>query len=400
MEEQALSGLKVIDLTWHIAGPYCTKLLADLGAEVVKIEQPKKGDPSREEGPFPDDKPNLETSGLFAYLNNNKKSVTLNLRTKRGVEMVKNLVKDADVLVENFRPGVMADLGLSYDELKAINPLLVMTSISNFGQSGEYRNYEATELIAQSMGGFLSSVGDPDREPLRAGGQLRILEYNTGVFAGMSTLTAVIGRRLSGNGEHLDVSITECGILQRSYPTVQNSYPTAPAKNTKRYMMMPSIEQCKDGYIGITLLTGQHWKDFCIMTEMYDWIDDERFTTLDKRLENKEIFQERLDNWLTQRTKKEIIALGSEWKIPVNLVPDFEEMIDLQQYQERGSFEKVNHPVIGEVMQPGAPFHMFETPWKIHSPAPLLGEHNNDIFQTTLGLSEEDIRILDTEGVI
>lgn len=400
MGEQALSGLKVIDLSWHIAGPYCTKLLADLGADVMKIERPGKGDPSREEGPFPDDEPNLEASGLFSYLNNNKKSITLNLKTKRGVEMIKSLVKDADVLVENFRPGVMAALGLGYDVLKKINPMLVMTSISNFGQTGKYRNYEATELITQAMSGFLSSVGDPDREPLRAGGALRMLEYNTGVFAGMSTLTAVIGRRMSGQGEHLDVSITECGILQRSYPTVQNSYPTAPAKYTKRYMMMPSIERCKDGYIGISILTGQHWQDFCVMTEMYEWIADERFTTLDKRLENKEVFQERFDKWLMEHTKEEIIQLGGEWRIPVNLVPDFEEMVDLPQYQERDSFEKVHHPVIGEVIQPGAPFHMSETPWKINRPAPLLGEHNTAVYQKILGLPEEDVTKLYTEGVI
>src|SRR5699024_1317387 len=161
------------------------KMLADLSADVMKIERPVKGDPTRVEGPFTDDEPNLEASGLFSYLYNSKKTIMLNLKTTRAVEMIQILVKNADVAVDYLRPGVMAALGLGYDVLKKINPKLVMTSISNFGQTGEFRNYEATELITQAMSGFLSSVGDPDREPLRAGGALRMLEYNTGVFAGM-----------------------------------------------------------------------------------------------------------------------------------------------------------------------------------------------------------------------
>lgn len=401
VNEQALYGLKVIDLSWHIAGPYCTKLLADLGADVIKIERPETGDPSRQEGPFPEDKPDLNASGLFAYLNNNKSGITLNLKTKHGVDILKSLVRDADVLVENFSPKVLTGLGLGYEVLKEINPRLVMTSISNFGQTGKYRNYKATELITQAMSGFISSVGEPDKQPLRAGGALRMLEYITGSFAAMSTMAAVAGRRRTGGeGKHVDVSITECGLLQRSYPTVQNSFPTSPSKHTKRYVMLPSIEKCKDGYIGINLLTGQHWQDFCLMTEMYDWIDDPRFTTLFYRLQHKEIFKERFNKWLMEHTREEIIQLGTEWRIPVNPVPTFEEMVSFPQYKERGFFIEVDHPVMGKVVQPGAPFHMSETPWKITSPAPLLGEHNSHVFSNLLGFSETELQNLKAEGVI
>ncbi|GHH96774.1 CaiB/BaiF CoA transferase family protein [Neobacillus kokaensis] len=400
MTEHALKGLKVIDLTWHIAGPYCTKLLADLGAQVIKIEQPKTGDPSRQEGPYPDDVPNLNASGLFAYLNNNKIGITLNLKSERGAEILKKLVRDTDILVENFSPRVMNSLGLSYEELKEINPRLIMTSISNFGQSGRFRDYKGTELITQAMSGFISSIGEPTREPLRAGGPLRILEYITGAFAAMSTMAAVANRRMSGMGTHVDVSITECGLLQRSYPTVQNSFPSSPSKHRQRYVMLPSIEKCKDGYIGINLLTGQHWQDFCLMTEMYDWIDDPRFTTLYHRLQNKELFQERFDKWLMEHTREEIIQLGTEWRIPVNPVPTFEEMLSFPQYKEREFFVEVDHPVMGRVAQPGAPYRMSETPWKINSPAPLLGEHNSNVYNGLMGYSEAELKSMAADGVI
>ncbi len=399
MEKQALAGLKVIDLSWHIAGPYCTKLLADMGAEVIKVEQPGTGDPSRMEGPFPNDERDLDMSGLFGYLNNNKKGITLNLKSANGGELLKDLVRDADILVENFSPRVLTGMGLGYDDLKEVNPRLIMTSISNFGQSGEYKDRRATEIVTQAMSGFASSVGEEEREPLRAGGNLRMLEYISGTFAAMSTVAAVIGRRRNEQGQHIDVSITECGLLQRSYPSVQNSFPTSPVKFTKRYLMMPSIEKCKDGYIGINLLTGQHWQDFCMMTEMYDWIDDPRFTLLFNRLKHKEEFQARFDEWLLAHTKEEIFKLGAEWRVPVNPVPSFEEIVEFPQYKERDFFVSVQHPKMGEVLQPGAPFRMSATPWKIKHPAPLLGEHNTIVY-SELGLSSNTITEFREKGVI
>lgn len=382
MAEKALSHLKVVDLSWHIAGPYCTKLLADYGAEVIKIERPDTGDPSRLEGPFPSDEVNVNASGLYAYLNNNKRSVTLDLKTEQGIDIVKSLVRNADIVVENFAPGVMERLGLSYDVLKELNPKLTYVSISNFGQTGKYANYKATELIAQAMSGFVSGIGESAREPLRAAGQLRILEYITGTFAAASALATVQGSQLNGEGAHLDLSITEMGLLQRPYPTVQNSYPMAPFKHVMRYVMMPAIEKCKDGYVGISVLTGQHWQDFCFMTEMYDWVEDERFTTMPKRQQNKAEFQARLDEFLMRHTQKEIMELGTQWRVPVTLVPSFEDMLSLDHYVARDFFKTVEHPQLGAIKQPGAPFIMSETPWKIHTTAPLLGEHTKEVLQT------------------
>ncbi|MGM9922743.1 MAG: CaiB/BaiF CoA transferase family protein [Bacillus sp. (in: firmicutes)] len=399
MAEKALSGIKVIDLSRNIAGPYCTKLLADYGAEVIKIEQPQVGDPSRQEGPFPNDEANIEASGLFAYLNHNKSGITLNLKSERGASVLKKLVEDADILVENFSPKVMSSLGLDYDTLKEINPGLIMTSISNFGHGGEYQDYKATELITQAMSGFLSQIGDAAKEPLRAGGPLRLLEYVAGTFAATSTLAAVLGRRRTNEGKHIDVSITECGVLQMPYRNVQNSFTTCPSF-TQRYISLPSIEKCKDGYIGINLLTGQHWQDFCFMTEMYDWVEDVRFMELFRRIEHKDVFKERLDKWLMEHTREEIVQLGFEWRIPITPILTIEDMLTFPQYKEREFFVKVNHPVMGEVEQPGAPFRLSQSPWSIDKAAPLLGEDNMQVYGSILGYSEEEIREMSTQGII
>lgn len=401
MADKALSGIKVIDLSWNIAGPYCTKLLADYGAEVIKIEQPEIGDPSRLEGPFPKDKVNSEASGLFAYLNNNKSGITLNLKTEYGGDILRELVKDADVLVENFSPKVMPSLGLSYEVLKEINPKLVMTSITNFGQNGNYKDYKATELITQAISGFISQIGDMSREPLRAGGALRLLEYSAGTFAASATLAAILGSRKTNKGEHVDVSITECGVLQMPYRNVQNTFTTC-ASFHNRYISMPSIEKCKDGYIGINLLTGQHWQDFCFMTEMYEWVEDPRFMELFRRAEpgNKEIFRERFDQWLMKHTTAEIFQFGVEWRIPITPIITFTEMLNFPQYKEREFFVKVHHPVMGEVKQPGAPFQLSKAPWEIEKVAPLLGEDNKRVFGDILGYSEEEIQEMQSKGII
>jgi CoA:oxalate CoA-transferase len=180
--DQALSGIRVIDLTWYIAGPYCTKLLADYGADVIKIERPGSGDPARRMGPFLNDEPHPEKSGLFLHLNTNKRGITLNLKTETGKNIFRDLVKKADILVESFSPRVMPSLGIDYKALEKINPKLVMTSISNFGQKGPYRDFKGSELIFQGFGGYMYLVGTSDREPSKKAGN--VIQYQLGVYRG------------------------------------------------------------------------------------------------------------------------------------------------------------------------------------------------------------------------
>ena len=207
MPEQALSDVKVLDLTWHIAGPYCTKLLADYGAEVIKVEKPEEGDPTRRMAPFFKDDPHPEKSGLFLHLNTNKKGITLDLKSATGKKIIKELVSKVDILVESFSPRVMPSLGLDYQTLEQINPKLVMVSISNFGQSGPYRDFKASEIVEYAMGGEMYSTGIADREPLKLGGN--VTQYQAGTVAAVATVGALYAAEFQGTGQHVDVSIME-----------------------------------------------------------------------------------------------------------------------------------------------------------------------------------------------
>ena len=201
MPEQALSDVKVLDLTWHTAGSYCTKLLADYGADVTKVEKPGEGDPVRRIGPFLNDKPHPEKSGAFLHLNTNKRGITLNLKSEWGKRVIKELVKDVDVLVESFSPGVMERLGLGYETLEKINPKLIMTSISNFGQWGPYRDFKLSELVLSSMGWSQNSCGLPDRYPLKEGWTTK--QYQGGLMAALATIMAFLTQRAEGIGQHI-----------------------------------------------------------------------------------------------------------------------------------------------------------------------------------------------------
>ncbi|MBI4639776.1 MAG: CoA transferase, partial [Candidatus Tectomicrobia bacterium] len=222
MTDQLLSDVKVLDLTHYIAGPYCTKLLADYGADLIKIERPGKGDPARQIGPFLGDDPHPEKSALFLHLNTNKRSLTLNLKSRRGVMIFKELAHQVDIVVENFRPGVMDDFGLSYEELEKINPTLVMTSISNFGQTGPYRDFPASEIVLYGMGGSMLSSGLPDREPVKLA--RNVGQYQTGVMAAVATMTAFYGANYRGIGQHIDMAIfeTQSGSIDRRQTALVN----------------------------------------------------------------------------------------------------------------------------------------------------------------------------------
>ena len=214
---QPLAGLNVLDLTWHVAGPYATKLMADYGADVLKIERPGGGDPARRYGPFPNDAPHQERSGTFLHLNTNKRSITLNLKTAAAREIVFQLVKEIDIVVESFRPGTMAALGLDYATLKELNPRLVMTSVSNFGQSGPYRDFKGSEIIFYGMGGEMCATGFDDREPIKLGGTVGL--YQAGTIAAVATMGALFGARGDDIGQQVDISIFETQISSQDRRT-------------------------------------------------------------------------------------------------------------------------------------------------------------------------------------
>lgn len=396
MEKQALDGIKILDLTRFIAGPYCTRILAGFGAEVIKIEKPGAGDLARSIGPFLNDEPGLERSGLFLYLNSNKKSVTLNLRSATGVKLFKELVKEADIVLEDFHPGKMDEFGLSYDSLQKINPRLVMTSISSFGQTGPYRDYRMNHLIAWGMSGARYNDGAPGVRPVQIGGWLT--HYITGLFASVGTTTAVYARNETGKGCHVDVSMWESNILITCYPTVIYSYQGMIHNGISKERF--GIFQCKDGYIGLNLYGRLNWELLCSFLGMPELIDDPRFNTPQGMVEHYEEARAIVAEKIKDREKMELFQSGVEWRIPFGLVPTTQESLESPQHIARGFFEEVDHPVLGKVVMPGAPFKMQETPWLVKSPAPRLGEHNEEVYCQQLAYSRDELVMMRELGVI
>ncbi|MBI4640742.1 MAG: CoA transferase [Candidatus Tectomicrobia bacterium] len=395
-----LSGLKVLDLTHLIAGPYCTKLLSEFGAEVVKIEKPGEGDLARRIGPFLNDIPHFERSGLFLYLNMGKKSITLNLRTVKGKKILFELVKWADVVVENFEPRVMPDLELAYEVLEKINPKVVMTSISNFGQTGPYRDYLADEIIEQAMSGLMYIVGDPTGEPLKPGGFQA--EYQAGLSGAIGTMTALYARNRTGRGEHVDISIMETITSLIENTLVVYSYQGVVRKRAgSRFPRNhpTAILPCKDGYIAVAAQMQKQWEALCELIEKPDLLDDPKFATAADRYDHADEIDEVLLIWSRELTKEEIFHRAQARRIPVSIVCTVQDLLNDPHYQARNFFIELGHPEAGSLTYPGAPFKMSETEWK-GARAPLLGEHNQEIYGDLLGYTQQDLEKLRSTKVI
>ncbi len=397
--EQALAGVKVLDLTHYIAGPYCTKMLADYGAEVTKIERPGIGDGARRMGPFFGDDPHLEKSGLFLYLNTNKRGITLNLKSEAGVNILRELVKDSDILVENFSPRVMPGLGLDYESLEKINPHLVMTSISNFGQSGPYRDYKATEIVADAMGGWMGIIGHPDREPLKPGGNQS--QFVTGLFGGIGTMTAFYGQEMTGIGQHVDISIMDAVVYIQMNITQYYSYHERITKRIGNIVLPApgSILPCQDGYVGAIAVTAQQWQTLCHWMGMPELIEDPRFLTGSHRAQNLDELNAILIPWLVEHGEDELLREAQKRRIPFGVPASAERLLSSQHLKERGYFVEVDHPVTGKVRYPGAQSRMGDLPYELKR-APLLGEHNEEVYCNRLSYSKSDLVRLREQGVI
>ncbi|RLC93426.1 MAG: hypothetical protein DRI39_05715 [Chloroflexi bacterium] len=409
MTESALSDVRVLDLTWYIAGPYCTKLLADYGAEVIKVERPGQGDPARSIGPFLDDEPDIEKSGLFLHLNTNKRSITLNVKSHAGKKILRKLVEQVDIVVESFSPRVMPSLGLDYSTLQKANPSLVLTSISNFGQTGPYRNYRLSELALNAMGTSMKMVGQPDRAPLKLGGN--VLQYQAGVLAATATMIALFGSRLTGTGQHVDVSLLETclGSMDRRAPYLLAHQYTGQKEITTRVggsrggIMSgcpEGIYPCKDGYFDVA--GGVPWwpRNFALLGSPPELAGPE-FGTAEGQMDTQcqHAILAVLYPWAMNRTKTEIWEAAKSARAALAPLYTTEDLVNDPHFRERGFFVEIEHPRTGRLTYPGAPFRPSETPAKTPRAAPLLGEHNVEIY-CSLGYSREDLARLRDAGAI
>ena len=399
MPEAALDGIKVIDLTHHVAGPYCTKLLADFGAEVTKIERPGTGDAARRMGPFYHDEPHPEKSLPFLYLNTNKRSVTLDLKSATGRHILKKMVRDANVLIENFSPAVLPALGLDYESLKELNPALVMVSISNFGQSGPYRDYKATDIVEYALSGMMYIFGSNNREPLKHA--LHQAQFKAGTDAAVAATIALFQQQLTGTGQRVDVSIQECiasalrdttslytymGAIKLRQPEYGDDIPRGPMK-------------VSDGYVVPISFGGVDWKTIADFLDA-PALNDDRFATLAERANNAPELQEALSEAFGKWEKADLFYAAHQRRgLIYGILQSPKEVTESPQYQARNYFVNIEHPVIGKATYPGAPFIMSETPWRARSPAPTLGQHNQEVLHDKLGYSLQELVLLNASGV-
>ncbi len=362
-----LTGLRVLELGHQIAGPYCAKLLADLGADVIKLERPG-GDSLRAWGPFPGDRPDPDASGLFRYLNANKRGVVLDLKTPEGLEAAQRLAAEADLVVENYRPGTLETLGLSFEELRALNPRIALVRISNFGQAGPYRDRPATDLVLQAAGGWVLSYDASGCEPVRVGG--RMPEYVSGAFAACAALTAVQSARQRNEAVHVDLSILECLVGTLPYPMlsadVMRTQPLAATGPARRSF---GILRCKDGWVGINILTDTHWANACRAIGAPEFAESR--ADVARNAVEHEAFTAKLKPWLDRHTAEEILEKCQVLRIPTAVVGTGQSLVESSQFTGRAFF--IQEPG-GDFKQPGFPYRLSASPPTLRSTAPKLAK--------------------------
>jgi len=408
MPEGALSDIRVIDLSRGISGPYCTKLLADYGAEVIKVEPPGEGDPARRLGPFPNDLPHSERSGLFLHLNTNKKSVTLDVSTTSGAVILKKLLARADVLVESYPVGQMAEWGLGYDDLKGEFPNLVYVSITPFGQTGPYREYRANSLVAMAMSAVMYATGDPDKEPLTTGGTPA--DYLAGEQCWLGVLAALIYRDREGQGQHVDVSMAEAAASVDEYNAAMYAFGGAIRRRYYShhvYSYPMDILPCKDGYVVVIAGAGGFpspatvgtASPMALLLENLELDQHPLFSSVQDRMVRWQEVDEILRPYLESHTAREIVETAQALRMPFAYVPTVADLLADEHLKARNFFVEAEHPEAGNLTYPGPPFRMSESPFRVGR-APLLGEHNEETLVGELGYEKEDLTTLRDRDII
>ncbi len=397
-----LEGVTVLDATHYVAGPFCTKLLAESGAEVIKVERPKVGDPYRSIPPFLRNSPDIESSAPFFYLNTGKKSVTINLKQGVGREIFRNLVKHSDILVENFSPRVMPSLGLDYIHLKEINPQLVMVSISNFGQVGPYKDWKSSELVTFAISGVsYSAYGLPGCQPIKPYGS--VAQHMAGLFGAVSAMIAYYYRKQATLGQYVDISIMDVVASLEEHSIPMAAYEDKIRQRSSRH---PSshpmgIFPCKDGYVYFSVSGTRQWQTLCATAGFPDeWASNESpFLMGGYRRDHADEIDVFLAPWLLSKTKQELQELSFELLFPSAPIKNMSEVTNDPQHTVREFFNTIDHPYAGRVQIPGIPFKVNGTRTR-QTRAPMLGEHNEEILCRRLDYSIEDLAALGKQGTI
>lgn len=394
-----LASLRILDLTSGVAGPWCTKLLADSGADVLKVERPSVGDESRGHGRFPGGVPDREASALFLWLNTSKRSITLDIGTASGRAIALRLAATCDAVVLDKRPSELAALRLTHDDFAGENPRIVTTSVTAFGQSGPHADWLATNLTSYASGGQHYLTGDADREPLQNGGYQAL--YQAGTWAFGATLAAIWNARACGVGQQAEVSGQEvmAAILEIYLPDY--AYRKSEALTTRRGNMSSAvvgIYPAIDGHIGIHAMP-KNWPQLMDAIDGRWMADDERFVDNRARLRNDDELSAQMFIWASGVTKQDAYERAGKFRAPISPVNTIADLLASEHLKQREFFRDIEHPAAGVLQYPSPGARMPATPPVLRA-APLLGEHNADVYREMLGLTSRDLSQLAAAGVI
>jgi crotonobetainyl-CoA:carnitine CoA-transferase CaiB-like acyl-CoA transferase len=403
-----LTGVRIVDLTRIMAGPFSTQILADLGADVIKIERPNVGDDTRYWGPpflvGKDGKPTSE-SAYNLSVNRGKKSVTVDISTLEGADIVRKLVVTSDVLIETFRTGHLAKFGLGYDDLRRVNPKLIYCSITGYGNTGPYKDRRGYDFALQAMGGLMSVTGEMDGKP-GAGPEkvgVAVADIAAGMYAAIAIASALFKRLSTGLGQHIDISLLDSQV---AFMANQNMNYLATGIAPKRLgNAHPNIcpYQCfptSDGYIVLTVGNDQQFSRFCGAISRKAWITDDRFRSNPARVSNREILVPLIAELMLQKSTREWLGILEAAEVPCGPVNTMKEVFEDEQILARGMKLELPHPLSGTVPSVASPINFSETPIKYRDPAPLLGQHTEDVLSELLGLSVEEIQRLKKAAVL
>ena len=391
-----LEDLVVLDFTWALSGPYATMVLADLGARVIKVEMPGRGDFARENGPF--------VNGLgtyFASISRGKESLTVNLKHPEGKKLVLALARRADVVVQNFVPGTMENLGLGYDVLRAENPRLIYASCSGFGQTGPYRERPALDIIVQAMAGTMSVTGEPGRPPTRVG--YSVGDIGASLFLAVGILAAAHERARSGEGQHVDVAMldSQVAMLENAFIRYLAAGEVPGPLGTDHPVITPfGGYRAKDGYLALAASKDPHWRIVCDVVGHPEWKDDPRFASLAQRNEHRAVIRQLLEAVLGARPRAEWIEAFLKAGIPCGPVSSVPEAAADPQVHARGMIVEVPHPNGGTIRMAGTPVKLSRTPARVEDPPPTVGQHTEAILAEFLGLGAAEVARLRAAGAV
>lgn len=394
--EQALKGMKVLDLSQVLAGPYCTMVLADMGADVIKVEKFPNGDDTRSMGPYIN-----EESYMYMMVNRNKRGICLNLKTEQGLEILYKLVKEADVFIENYRPGITKKLKIDYDTLKALNPTLIYCSISGYGQTGPYKDKGGYDIMAQGLSGLIDMTGEKDGKPVKVG--IAIHDIAAAQTAIQSILSAYIYRLKKETGQYIDVSLVDSGLAWTVWEAAAYfGKGEVPQRNGTAHRVSAPYQGYKtqDGFILIGAGNQKLWEKFCnLVVQRPEWLTDERFLTNSIRAKNARELEEEIEAVLNEHSSSYWLDLLDSQGIPSGPVYSYNQTLNNEHILSRDMVLDYEHPVAGAMKTLGFPAKFSETPGQFRNAAPLLGQHNGDIL-IELGYTEEEVQSLISDKVM